>query len=421
MYNGYHGYYRTTSLDQIIALNSQTPAAIRASKRISALHSNVCANENLTEEDWNFLIKKVKKSDDVYSLAYNSSTLEQAETILKDRRHTPKVGLIRGNNPKVDEDFLRKLHQVAFDSTTVQEALISRSDLPTDVLEKISENPKSSYRIIYALTHNEKVNAAWIIEYFNRQIGDYERWREVHRMPILLERHPGLKIHFLDRVLNEDSTIKRNHRLEILSALAETKYLSDREADEIVNYIMRTKSQSQLKVKIVLGLLGNPNLSFTTAQKAVDLARSSKIQALASHLQRDKIENLASLRLKFAGTYLEPGWDNIQGSEQRKMLKVFATETENHAARAGVKNQHNNHGHFNQSDEPLTSEQAGSLSAKPSDSQPYWTWRAEASKAVWYIDQEFADEDEKTWFNLLSLCQSWDGTINELLQASRNL
>lgn len=416
----YHGYYSIKSLDQVIALYSKSPHAIQAGMKIPALHSSLCGNENLAETDWDFLAKKTKKSDDLYALAYNSTTLAQAEFVLKDRRHTPKIGLIRGSNPNVDGDFLRKIYSKAKESATIEDALLDRADLPVDVLNEISQNPRTPYRVGYALMHNDTIEDSFITEYFDRQTGFLERRDLVQRMPNLIDKHPSLKEHFLIRTLNEDCSIKNSHRLEIISAIAETRHLTESEGSEILKYVKNTKSQAQVKVKIILGLLGNPNLGFTLAQKISEFGEGSKIQALATSAERDKLTQLIGLWSRFPFTQLKPGWEEELTSEEQEMLEVFGSKTENHPARlrripATL--------HLNESDseENLPEEKVRILPVRPGNGLPWWTWRAEARPSIWYIDQEYENEDEKTWFNLLSLCTSWDGTISELLHVSKNL
>jgi len=102
-------------------------------------------------------------------------------------------------------------------------------------------------------------------------------------------------------------------------------------------------------------------------------------------------------------------------------MEVFGSEAENHPARMSVVQPEDMHATRRRSGKDLPEDQARSLLVRPSDDNPYWTWRESVSNGMWYIDQEYADEDEKTWYNLLSLCETWEGTLADLLCASRNI
>jgi hypothetical protein len=413
----YYRYYALNNLSKVIALSSGNANAHRAAVTIPDLKSHLCANPKIDEQVWGQLAKKAKSAEDLYALAYSSTSIEQANYILKDRRYAPKVGLLRGNNAAVNSDFLREIYEVSKKSVTVQEALLSRKDLPVDILEKIDLNTKMSYRVIWSLIHNENINWEWLANYFSTHPESHKAM--MYRMPVLLDKHKDLVKFFLRKTLQECQLIKRHIRLELLSCLSETRHLNQSDAEEILNYVKTSKSKSNTKVKILLGLLGNPNISSELALGIKETFNSKSIESIVLYNQKQDFTNLVDIRKKMPQVVLKPGWDYELSAKEKIVFEALAPITQNHGARVGFIT--TDISETSKEKQELSAKEASDLPARPTGDMPYWSWRDLALGAIKYIDTEYADAPQEAWVSLLNLGQNWDGCVSELLQVSKNL
>lgn len=418
-------YVNASTLAEIIAIKTTNYDAIQAALQIPQLRWGLCLNPNLDEKTWFNLAKEKASADDLYFLGLNSKTAKQADFIFNDKRYVPKVGLLKGNNPEVKAEFLEKLYAHFKHSAIIQEALINRSDLPLDILGELAKNPKLLYHLMNNIFSNENVTLNWILNYYENTAGQLERKIFLQSLPRFLDKYPERIDYFLTKATSYDITTTTTDKLNMLSVIAETRFLTIDKAEEIFTIVKNHKSRSSLKAKILSSLLGNPNISQDLVEKIVAFFNSSPILTIADTYQVINFKALVDSRGNLPKISIKPGWDYRFSPEEIQLLDGLKLSTQNHAARISILRKYKDPVFYpsktNAPSFSLTEKEILEAPANLDNSRSHWSWMSAAVNSVNYIDTNLEDEPRSTWVNLFNLASNWENSIGELLTASKNL
>jgi len=421
----YYIYTDARTLDEIIARGTTNPTAIKVAAEMPRLRSSLCLNANLDEKTWFNLARKKATADELYFLAVNSFTLDQAEFIFNDKRYVPKVGLLRSNNPSVTKDFLQKIYHNFQCSTIIQEALLARTDLPLSIFDDLSKNPKLLYQLMNHMLTNENVTLNWIINYYEQTAGQLERKIFLRSLPGFLDSYPELIEYFFKKTTSYDILTTATDKLNILSAIAESRFLTTKQADTIFDVVKNSKSKSALKAKILLSLLGNPNISQVLVGKLVTFFNTPATLNVATQYQVINFTALVDKREDLPKVSLKPGWDYEFSPDETQLLSALKTMTQNYPARVSILQSTTGTVFFPANNDntaaSLPEKEILESLANPSDNNSYWSWREHSIDKVYLIDKILESEPKATWVNFFNLAGKWGSSISDLLNASKSL